>query len=192
MLSAAILLRVAWALWGLSWIAASLWSARSVGRAPLRAALANRVVTIIGAILLFGGLYAWPGAPLLWSVGPTAAIVLGVLMVGGFAFAWWARLHLGRYWSSGITRKEGHRIVDTGPYGLTRHPIYTGLIWAALAMAVAEASLPAVIGGALFSLGLWLKATAEETFLSSELGAATYDAYRRRVPMLVPFMPTPD
>ncbi len=191
MISAAVLFRLAWALWALSWLAASLWSARSIKRASVRAALANRVVTIIGAILLFGSAYAWPGAPLLWSIGTTAAIVLGVLMVGGFAFAWWARLHLGRFWSSGITRKDGHQIVDTGPYGLVRHPIYTGLIWAALMMAIAEASLPATIGGVLMAIGLWLKASAEETFLSGEFGQAVYEAYRRRVPMLIPFMPTP-
>jgi protein-S-isoprenylcysteine O-methyltransferase Ste14 len=191
-MSAAILFRVAWALWGLSWVAASLWSARSIKRASVRAALANRVVTIIGAVLLFGSAYAWPGAPMLWFVGKTLAIALGGLMAGGFAFAWWARLHLGRFWSSGITRKDGHKIVDTGPYGLVRHPIYTGLIWAALTMAVAEASLPAVIGGVLMAIGLWLKAAAEEKFLSEEFGPAVYDAYRRRVPMLVPFVPAAD
>ncbi|NJM90914.1 MAG: hypothetical protein HC863_01115 [Myxococcales bacterium] len=38
-------------------------------------------------------------------------------------------------------------------------------------------------GGVLFSVGLWLKATAEETFLSGEFGAATYDAYRRLINM---------
>jgi protein-S-isoprenylcysteine O-methyltransferase Ste14 len=187
--SAAILFRLAWTLWALSWGAASLWSARTVTRAPIRAALANRIVTLIGVVLLFGSVYAWPSAPMLWFISPMGILVLGVLMLGGFAFAWWARLHLGRLWSSGITRKDGHRIIDTGPYGLVRHPIYTGLIWAALTMAIAEALLPAVIGGVLLAAGLWLKAAAEEKFLSAEFGPEIYDAYRRRVPMLVPFMP---
>ena len=46
----------------------------------------------------------------------------------GILFAWWVRIHLGRLWSGAITRKEGHRVVDSGPYGLVRHPIYTGLL----------------------------------------------------------------
>jgi protein-S-isoprenylcysteine O-methyltransferase Ste14 len=36
---------------------------------------------------------------------------------------------------------------------------------------------------------MWLKARAEERFLTAELGADAYGAYRRRVPMLVPFLP---
>jgi protein-S-isoprenylcysteine O-methyltransferase Ste14 len=39
---------------------------------------------------------------------------------------------------------------------------------------------------ALIVVGLWLKARAEERFLTAELGADAYGAYRRRVPMLIP------
>jgi protein-S-isoprenylcysteine O-methyltransferase Ste14 len=39
------------------------------------------------------------------------------------------------------------------------------------------------------TLGFWIKARLEERFLRAELGAKDYDAYRRRVPMLVPFGP---
>ena len=58
-----------------------------------------------------------------------------------------------------------------------------------LATAVAEATWPALAGGALIALGLWLKARLEEQFLRQELGAEAYDSYRRRVPMLLPFGP---
>ena len=50
------------------------------------------------------------------------------------------RIHLGALWSGSITRKADHRIVDTGPYGVVRHPIYTGLIAAAIAMAAVKAT----------------------------------------------------
>jgi protein-S-isoprenylcysteine O-methyltransferase Ste14 len=36
-------------------------------------------------------------------------------------------------------------------------------------------------------LGIYIKARIEETFLREQLGAEAYDAYARRVPMLVPF-----
>jgi hypothetical protein len=71
---------------------------------------------------------------------PVALVVLGLL------FTWWARLHLGVMWSGGIDRKEHHRIVDTGPYRLVRHPIYTGLILAIIATAAA-ARTPTVFAG---------------------------------------------
>jgi protein-S-isoprenylcysteine O-methyltransferase Ste14 len=46
-----------------------------------------------------------------------------------------------------------------------------------------------MLGAVLISFGLWQKARMEERFLSVELGADAYGAYRRRVPMLVPFLP---
>jgi len=116
-----------------------------------------------------------------------AAAILAVL--AGLAFTWWGRVHLGRLWSSAITRKEGHRVIDTGPYGLVRHPIYTGLIGAMLATGIAVATATALLGTVLIAFGLWQKARMEEGFLTAELGADAYGPYCRRVPMLVPFLP---
>ena len=112
---------------------------------------------------------------------------MAALCITGFAFAWWARLHLGRLWSAFVTRKADHRIIDTGPYGIVRHPIYTGIILAALALAIVKGTVYAVAGTLLATLGFWIKARLEEGFLREQLGADAYDAYRRRVPMLLPF-----
>jgi protein-S-isoprenylcysteine O-methyltransferase Ste14 len=105
------------------------------------------------------------------------------------AFAWWARLHLGRLWSSSVTKKTGHRVIDSGPYGLVRHPIYAGFL---LSIAATSAELGAIYSSAgvlFFVAGFWIKARLEERFLSAELGEGDYDAYRRRVPMLLPLGP---
>jgi hypothetical protein len=94
----------------------------------------------------------------------------------GLLLTWQARIHLGRLWSSAITRKERHRVVDTGPYAFVRHPIYTGIITAVLATAVAEATFTALAGAAFICSGLYLKARAEERFLMVELD---YESYYR-------------
>jgi protein-S-isoprenylcysteine O-methyltransferase Ste14 len=107
--------------------------------------------------------------------------------VASFAFAWWARLYLGPLWSGSITRKEGHRVVDTGPYRLVRHPIYTGVIAASFVLAIELGAPVGFLGAAVMTLGWWMKAQQEERFLGQELGAA-YDDYRRRTPMLAPFL----
>lgn len=184
-----LLFRLAWGLWALSWLAAALWSAPTVKRAPVRGRLLYGVALVAGILLLFSGTSAWLRAGRLWHVGYDGAWLLGLLTIPGFLFAWWARLHLGRLWSGWVARKEGHYLVDTGPYAIVRHPIYTGLLLATLATAVAQATLPALAGCALIALGLWLKARLEEEFLRQELGAEAYDSYRRRVPMLLPFGP---
>ena len=53
----------------------------------------------------------------------------------------------------------------------------------------AKGTVFGIAGAAIIALGLWMKARLEESWLRQELGADTYDAYRRRVPMLVPFGP---
>lgn len=79
--------------------------------------------------------------------------------------------------------------MDSGPYGIVRHPIYTGLLLAVLATMVAKGTVFGLIGSLVIALGIWMKARLEEQFLRGELGSEAYDSYRRRVPMLVPFGP---
>ena len=114
---------------------------------------------------------------------------LVLLVAAGAAFAWWARVHLGMLWSASLTRKAGHHVVDTGPYAIVRHPIYTGLILAATATLAIRATPLCAIGLLMFVIGYRIKAGEEERFLSAELGEQAYAAYRARVPMLIPFGP---
>jgi len=57
-----------------------------------------------------------------------------------------------------------------------------------LGLAILYGSALAIIGIAVITVGLWLKARVEEQFLSEELGAAAHAAYKARTPMLVPRM----
>jgi protein-S-isoprenylcysteine O-methyltransferase Ste14 len=178
-----------WLAWGLSWIAAALWSDRAEARVGLGAELGYRLVLIAGAVLLAVPAHGYHGPMRLWSPGWTGAWTCTALIAAGFAFCWWARIHLGRLWSGSITRKAGHHVVDSGPYGLVRHPIYTGVLLATWATAAVKGTVYGLSGAALITLGFYLKARMEENWLRQELGAEAYDGYRRRVPMLVPFLP---
>jgi protein-S-isoprenylcysteine O-methyltransferase Ste14 len=82
--------------------------------------------------------------------------------------------------------KDGHYIVDTGPYGIVRHPIYSGIIFAALMTVGLNATIVSAIGFVSLMLGVIIVARIEERFLHEQLGAQAYDAYAARVPMLVP------
>jgi protein-S-isoprenylcysteine O-methyltransferase Ste14 len=182
-------LEIIWVGWLMSWVAASFWSGRAQKRATMLETWTYRAAMIAGGILLV----PWTG-PLLrekpiWEVSYVGGYALAAVMLAGLSLTWWARVYLGPLWSSVITRKEDHKIVDTGPYAFVRHPIYSGLIIALLATAAAEGRVTALFGAALIILGVWLKARTEECFLLTELGPEIYGAYRRRVPMLIPFLP---
>jgi protein-S-isoprenylcysteine O-methyltransferase Ste14 len=177
---------IGWILWALSWVIAARFTNRTTKRSPWTFI----TIIVLATIGYFGGKYLSLGnLPPLWHETPALQWALLAVVLAGFAFAWWARITLGRLWSGMITLKEGHHIVDTGPYALVRHPIYTGLLLAAAASVAATGSTAALIMFAVVAVAIWLKARAEERFLSRELGQEAYAAYRARVPMLVPFLP---
>ncbi|WP_136618181.1 MULTISPECIES: methyltransferase family protein [Mesorhizobium] len=177
-----------WLIWLVSWLAAAFWADPAQKRAGLQAELRYRVVTVLGAMLLFIPAHGYAGRLRLWIPNLLEAWTCVALIAVGLAFAWWARLHLGRLWSGTVTAKAEHHVVDTGPYRLVRHPIYTGLLLAILATMAAKGTVWGIAGAALVIIGTVIKAKLEERFLRGELGSA-YDDYARRVPMLVPFAP---
>jgi protein-S-isoprenylcysteine O-methyltransferase Ste14 len=195
-----------WIIWMVSWELGALWSSRAQATPGVGIRSFFRVLTSAGFILVLltppfpWKLSGWKSRIFLaipqawttplWSTPETLGWVLVGVCAAGFLFCWWARVHLGELWSSAITRKADHRIVDTGPYGLVRHPIYTGILTMGWALALDKATPIAIIGAVSLCVGYWMKSRLEEGFLRTELGAEDYDAYSRRVPMLVPFLPT--
>jgi len=175
-----------WIVWWVSWMAAAVWSDRAVKSPPLKVHILYRFFPVFGGALLLGRFR--PAEQLrLWRTPDVVSWAMVAVAIAGFAFTWWARLHLGRLWSSSVSRKAHHHIIDTGPYAIVRHPIYTGVIVASAATAAQLGTAWAWLGMGLMTLGWYVKARLEERFLRDELGAAAYDGYKRRVPMLVPF-----
>jgi protein-S-isoprenylcysteine O-methyltransferase Ste14 len=177
-----------WLIWWGSWMAAALWSDRSVNRPAAQHQILYRVLAGIGAILLFGMYRMSPATELrVWRTPDGIAWAMVAVVLAGLLFTWWARIHLGRLWSSNVSRKADHHVVDSGPYGIVRHPIYTGIILATAATAVIRGTAASWLGFAVMTLGWYIKARMEEAFLRDQLGAEQYGAYARRIPMLVPF-----
>jgi len=167
-----------------------LWSGRTEKRDSIMAELSFRCVFYFGVILLFAAPISRDQiAPVrLWRFRDAINWIMAALTAAGLLFTWWARIHLGSLWSDQVVRKAGHRVVDRGPYRLVRHPIYSGLILAALATAVQQGTWLALLGATLFTSAFYVKARREERFLRHELGESAYDAYARQTPMLVPFV----
>jgi len=191
-MSAEIAATTIWTVWYGTWIAAVMWSAKTA--VQLKSDIRSLSRLCFGLGLVIAVVFPDDGSVLgsvsrkLWQYPPWAAWMLVAAVVGCFAFCWWARLHLGRLWSGYVTLKEGHHIVDTGPYGIVRHPIYTGIIFATFFTALLRATPASFVGLALVAAGLAAIARTEERFLRVQLDAESYDNYRKRVSMLIPLI----
>lgn len=140
-----------WMVWGLSWPAASFWSAPIEKTPSAGSGLRYRLMLLAGGLAIALPWHNLIWGQRLWAPGQMGAWACATLIALGIAFAWWARLHLGRLWSAQVSRKAGHRLVDTGPYALVRHPIYSGLLVAVLASVAARATPGALLGAASLS-----------------------------------------
>ena len=79
-----------------------------------------------------------------------------------------------------IQADRGHRVVDTGPYSIVRHPGYAGLLLVPPVSGLALGSWLAVAIGAVMSILVVRRAFFEDAFLRAHLEG--YTAYAQRVP----------
>jgi protein-S-isoprenylcysteine O-methyltransferase Ste14 len=177
-----------WLLWGISWLLAAGWAAHTEEQESARAQLGYRSLLVVGALVLGIPAHGYSGSLRLWQVDRLQAWLCVGVIAAAIAFAWWARIGMGRLWSGRITRKVGHVVVDSGAFAIVRHPIYFGILVAVYATALAKGTIWGVGGALLVTAGILIKARREERWLSAQLGEA-YTAYRRRVPMLFPLVP---
>jgi len=179
---------ILWIGFAVSWAAAAPWSSAVEKRVGLGREVAYRIVLIVGGLIFLIPAHGYEGPLRLWYLPYRAVWPTAGLIAIGFAFSWWARIGLGSLWSGQVTKKADHRVVDTGPYAIVRHPIYAGILLAVFATAALKGTVLGLAGAAVITTGLWMKARLEEGFLREELGPG-YDAYRKRTPMLMPLGP---
>lgn len=173
-----------WTGWIIYWAAAAPFTLKVKQREGL-ARLQHTVPTAFALLAVFHDGHI---PELAWGrLHDLAAIAwLGVLLtLAGHCFSVWARVHLGKYWSGTVALKEGHRIVDTGPYRHLRHPIYTGLLAAALGSALAAGTVEALAAVILMVPAYAIKWRREERLMLGEFGSA-YAEYMKRTKALIP------
>jgi protein-S-isoprenylcysteine O-methyltransferase Ste14 len=106
--------------------------------------------------------------------------------VTGIAFAILARSWLGTNWSAIVTIKRDHQLIQNGPYAITRHPIYTGLLFGIVGSAIILGEWRGFIGVILFVIAIRRKMAVEENFMESTF--EEYKKYKRRTKRLIPFI----
>jgi protein-S-isoprenylcysteine O-methyltransferase Ste14 len=177
-----------WLSWCAYWWAASRDVKMTARRESIRSRLLHIVPLMLAVILLWPR--DFPVSPLAVRFLPLAEWpfwVGAVLTLAGLLFAVRARVFLGTNWSGIVTVKEGHELITSGPYGLVRHPIYTGLLLAFIGSALAGAEWRGVLAVCLVFLSFRRKLRIEERWMREQFGAA-YDQYALCVPALVPYV----
>jgi protein-S-isoprenylcysteine O-methyltransferase Ste14 len=142
-------------------------------------------------LALWGVLFAWFmlfSKPLTERILPTDPAIdyLGLaLTILGLSFAAWARVTIGRNWGDLITVQQDHELMRKGPYGIVRHPIYSGFMLATLGTALIRGDSGSLISAALVVICWSYKARLEEAFMIEHFGAE-YEQYRQQVKGLIP------
>jgi len=112
--------------------------------------------------------------------------ILGLaILLAATALTIWARLELGAMWSAAPAVKQQHKLRTSGPYAVTRHPIYTGLLGMMLGSPLLAGGGRWVVAFPVYLAVLEFKIRIEERLMLAEF-PDDYPRYRRRVPRLVP------
>jgi protein-S-isoprenylcysteine O-methyltransferase Ste14 len=175
-----------WIAWVAYWVVMAFTTKRTIER---RGFIGYRVTALIAFVgcAAAGRLLHVSAQSQMWPTELWLGVFSDCVVLAGVAFTVWARITLGRNWSAEVTFKQDHELIESGPYALARHPIYTGLIMMALGTAVNYGR--AVAFALLISLcaGLWWKARAEESVMSRHFPDA-YAEYRAHVHAIIPFV----
>lgn len=185
----ALLIPVLWLLWLGYWLLRARDNKASLRREDRRARAGRLLFMATAGLLLMlpaplrHGLLGHP----LWPVSLGLAWAGCALTAAGLGFAVWARLHLGRNWSGTVTIKQDHELIRSGPYGLSRHPIYTGLLTALLGSALASGHAGSLLALLLIGVVLGGKMRLEERWME-EIFGEQYRRYRAEVKAIIPFV----
>lgn len=145
-----------------------------------------RIPIWLGYILLMV-IWAHPfGMVVIRQTAVSGSLAVAICALG-LLVSIWSRRALGDEWSQDVELKQGHKLVERGPYALVRHPIYTGHLLMGLGTAIGSGRLAAFAGLALFFVGFWIKLRQEERLLVRNF-PEEYPAYQARVRALVPYV----
>lgn len=141
---------------------------------------AQKGVVAMSALLFLAGFivagldfrFGWSHMPA-WAVAIASAILL-------ISYALYCEvMRENAYLSRTIEVQNGQKVVDTGLYGIVRHPMYAVTIWLFLAIPLVLGSLYALLCFLPYIPVIVVRILNEEKLLSAELDG--YEEYKKRV-----------
>ena len=147
----------------------------------------NMVVKLSGLMFLAGFVVAglnyrlgWYMLPLGVSVGAAVLFMLSYLLYAEV-------LRENTYLSRTIEVQENQKVIDTGLYGIVRHPMYSVTLLLFLTMPLVLGSIFSFVVFLAYPFIIAIRIKGEEKFLEAELEG--YSAYKKKVKYrLIPFL----
>ena len=129
--------------------------------------------------------YRFPAGRILWPVIPEVGYRL---VAAGLALRWYSVFYLGRFFTTNVALASDHRVIDSGPYRLIRHPSYAGGLIATLGLCLVIQNWLSllIIFTCSCAVQLW-RIHVEEKALAEGLGDS-YRAYMQRTSRLIPLI----
>lgn len=145
------------------------------------------VVKLSGLMFLVGFIVAGLGVRFCWYRLPNG-VTVAAAAVFLVAYALYAEvLRENTYLSRTIEVQEGQTVVDTGLYGIVRHPMYSVTLLLFLSMPLVLGSVYAFVIFLVYPFIIAKRIRHEEAFLERELDG--YTAYKQKVKYrLIPFV----
>jgi protein-S-isoprenylcysteine O-methyltransferase Ste14 len=166
-----------------------LWSDWGFSRAGWRNSQRGEYWVVAQAVLMTGFvlLPVYRPVELLPSVWLYSSwAIAGVLGMGAIALFIKGILDLGNSLTPLPYPREDGQLVQSGVYAIVRHPLYSGVILAALGWTIFQFSLSHLIGTLTFILFFDAKAAREENWLMQKY--PDYADYRQKVKKLIPWV----
>lgn len=147
----------------------------------------KRVILLSALVFVAGFVLAGLDFRFGWTRLPMAVVVAGCVLFCG-AYGLYAEVMRENAWlSRTVEVQEGQQVVDTGLYGVVRHPMYLGVLVLFLSMPLALGSAVAVVPFLAIPWVLVQRIRNEEQVL--EAGLPGYADYRKKVKYrLIPFL----
>lgn len=113
------------------------------------------------------------------------AVIFGL---ASLLLMWTAIPALGKHWRLAAGVYEDHELVQSGPYGVVRHPIYASMLALLLATGLVLAPwFRLAIAVVIFCVGTLIRIQSEEKLLAERFGDQ-FAEYRKRVRAIIPWL----
>lgn len=147
----------------------------------------NVVVKLSGLMFLAGFIIAGLGFRFCWFTLPRFAVIVA-MVIFLVAYVLYAEvLRENTYLSRTIEVQENQKVIDTGLYGIVRHPMYSVTLLLFLSMPIMLGSIYSFMIFLLYPFLIVKRIKGEEKFLEKELDG--YREYKQKVKYrLIPFI----